>query len=132
MMSHETIYHYIWQDKAREGDLWRHLRGAHKRRRKRNGSYDSRGRLANKRIIDERPAFINERRVGGHWEIDTVMGKGSKDCIATLVERKTGYTVIGKLPDRTTASLNRVVIKLMKAHQWQDSPRKTAIVSPNP
>jgi IS30 family transposase len=43
----------------------------------------------------------------GHWEIDTVMGKGSRDCILTLVERASGYTQIGKLPDRTTESLNR-------------------------
>lgn len=42
------------------------------------------------------------------------MGKGSKDCIVTLVERKTGYTLIGKLKDRTTASLNKRCIQLIK------------------
>ena len=44
-ISHETIYQYIWRDKARGGQLWRHLRQASKRRRKRYNAYDSRGRL---------------------------------------------------------------------------------------
>ena len=51
----------------------------------------------------------------GHWEIDTVMGCGSKHCIVTLVERATGYTLIGQLNDRTAESLNRRVIELMKS-----------------
>ncbi|VAW77164.1 Mobile element protein [hydrothermal vent metagenome] len=112
-ISHETIYQYIWADKAQGGDLWTHLRCAQKRRRKRYRSYDSRGRLADKRHISERPPSVETRRFKGHWEIDTVMGKGSPDCIVTIVERKTGFLVIGKLSDRTTASLNKRTIKLM-------------------
>jgi IS30 family transposase len=44
------------------------------------------------------------------------MGTGSRDCIVSLVERKTGFLLIGKLEDRTTASLNRRVIGLIKRH----------------
>lgn len=113
-MSHETIYQYIWRDKRAGGMLWKHLRQASKQRRKRYRAYDSRGRLANKRHISERPASVESRRIRGHWEIDTVMGKGSTHCIVTLVERKSGYVVIGKLKDRTTRSLNKRCIKLMK------------------
>ena len=111
--SHETIYRYIWKDKTSGGSLWSYLRCAQKQRRKRYRTYDSRGRLANKRHISERPSSVETRRYFGHWEIDTVMGTGSTDCIVTLVERKTGYTVIGKLKDRTTSSLNRRVIRLI-------------------
>lgn len=111
--SHETIYQYIWRDKRQGGTLWKHLRCAQKRRRKRYNAYDSRGRLVGKRNIAERPAEIETRQTQGHWEIDTVMGKGSKHCIITLVERKTGYTLIGQLNDRTTKSLNKRTIKLM-------------------
>lgn len=45
-ISHETIYRHIWKDKASGGELYAHLRGARKQRRKRYGRYDSRGRLA--------------------------------------------------------------------------------------
>jgi transposase, IS30 family len=113
-MSHETIYQYIWRDKAAGGQLWRYLRQSSKQRRKRYSAYDSRGRLAGKRHISERPSSVETRRIRGHWEIDTVVGRGSKDCIVTLVERKSGYVLIGKLPDRTTRSLNKRCIKLQK------------------
>ena len=113
-MSHETIYQYIWRDKALGGRLWRHLRQASKRRRKRYNAYDSRGRLAGKRHISERPKIVETRRTREHVEIDTVMGTGSKDCIVTLVERKSGYVMIGKLRDRTTRSLNQRCIQLLE------------------
>jgi len=48
-----------------------------------------------------RPAYVEKRRSVGHWEIDTVVGGGTKDCVTTLVERKTGYAFIGKLRDRS-------------------------------
>ncbi len=116
-ISHETIYRHIWRDKREGGLLSTHLRGARKQRRKRYGSYDSRGKLADKRPISERPVAVETRRQLGHWEIDTVMGTGSKDCIVSLVERKTGLLLIGKLGDRTTTSLNRRVIRLIQGHK---------------
>jgi IS30 family transposase len=45
------------------------------------------------------------------------MGTGSKDCILSLVERKTGLLVIGKLASRTTEALNARAIELMNAHR---------------
>ena len=115
-ISHETIYQYVWRDKAQGGDLWKHLRPSPKQRRKRYKAYDSRGRLADKRHISERPASVETRQFIGHWEIDTVMGmgKGSSDCIVTLVERKTGFVYIGKLSDRTTDSLNQKALMLIR------------------
>lgn len=115
-ISHETIYCHVWRDKAAGGALHTHLRGAQKQRRKRYRAYDSRGRLAGKRHISERPAAAERRTEIGHWEIDTVIGTGSKDCIATIVERKTGYLLIGKLQARTKEALTRCVTDLIYAH----------------
>lgn len=116
-ISHETIYRHIWRDKKAGGCLYTHLRCAQKRRRKGYGHYDSRGRLAGKRHISERPASVEGRRELGHWEIDTVMGTGSKACILSLVERKSGLVLIGKLPNRTTESLNARAIALINANR---------------
>jgi len=63
-ISHETIYRHIWADKRAGGSLHTHLRGAPKRCRKRYGHYDSRGRLAGKRPITERPAIVAARGAG--------------------------------------------------------------------
>ena len=115
VMSHETIYLWIWRDKAAGGSLWCHLRGARKRRRKRYGRNDSRGRLAGKRMITERPAIVERRTRFGDWEGDTVHGRG-KPCIVTLVERKSGLVRIGPLPRATVAHTNAHVITLL-AHE---------------
>lgn len=112
-ISHETIYRYVWLDRHRGGSLHHHLRSSPKKRRKRYGKNDSRGRLPGKRPISERPpGAVNRSRVG-HLEGDTVLGSFDKHCILTLVDRKTGYLWIGKLRNRTVAETNRCAIELI-------------------
>lgn len=72
------------------------------------------GVLPGKRHISERPKGAENRTRFGHWEIDTVIGASDRHCIVTMVERKSGYALIGKLKARTTAELNRRVIKMIK------------------
>jgi IS30 family transposase len=118
-ISHETIYRYVWRDRAEGGELHRHLRCAGKKRRKRYGRYDSRGRLAGKRLLAERPASVERRQAVGHWEIDTVMGVGNTHCVVSLVERATGYLLLGKLRARTAAELTRRTIELIRKQPGQ-------------
>src|SRR5947208_12918560 len=112
-ISHETIYQRIWNDKRRRGTLFRRLRQRPKYR-KRYGTNEKRGRLPGKRHISERPPAVEHRQEFGHWEIDTVMGTGSKDCIVTLVERVTGCVLIGKLTAKTTAAVNQRILQLIE------------------
>lgn len=112
VMSHETIYRWIWKDKAGGGVLWLYLRGARKQRRKRYGRYDSRGRLAGKKMIGSRPASVETRRRTGHWEIDTVHGKGTA-CVLTIVERRTGLVRIGPLRRATKELTTRRTVSLL-------------------
>jgi len=113
-ISHETIYLRVWHDKQLGGELWRHLRQASKRRRKRYRSHDSRGRLAGKRHISERPAEVESRRVRGHWEIDSIMGDDhGRHSALTVVERKTGYLQMGKLVRHCAADAAARTIELI-------------------
>jgi IS30 family transposase len=77
--------------------LYTHLRVASKPYRKRYGSNDRRGKLKNRVSIDERPAVVDRGNRVGDWEGDTVIGKGRKGALLTMVERKTLYTVIVRL-----------------------------------
>ncbi len=114
-ISHATIYRYVWYDFFYGGTLYRHLRQANKQRRKRHNSLDFRGIMSGKRHISERPKGAENKSRIGHWEIDTVIGsRNDTHCIVTLVERKTKYTLIGKLSCRTTKELNQMTIKLIK------------------
>jgi len=112
VMSHETIYRWIWKDKAAGGWLWVYLRGANKQRRKRYGRYDSRGRLAGKKMIGSRPASVENRKQIGDWEIDTVHGK-STACVLTVVERRTGLVRIGALQRATKELTTKRTISLL-------------------
>lgn len=116
-ISHETIYKYVWKDKIRGGELYKNLRQSTKKRRKRYGAYDSRGIMAGKRSIDERPRSAENRSRKGHYEIDTMMGRGSKHCILTMVDRKTGYVIIRKLRSRTTDEVNTELLKTISGEK---------------
>lgn len=105
--SHETIYRWIRDDKRRGGDLYRSMRIMPKTGRKRYRSAPTRGVLRGKRHISERDAIVDRRGRIGDWEIDTVMGRGSSHCILTLLERRSGFTMIRKLKARTMDEATR-------------------------
>lgn len=111
-ISHETIYKHVWENKHAGGSLHLCLRQRTKKHRKRYATTERRGRLAGKRHISERPVAVEQRRQLGHWEIDTVHGSG-RDSVATLVERVSGYTLLGKLSNLTAAAFNRRALKLI-------------------
>ncbi|MDZ4179601.1 MAG: IS30 family transposase [Coriobacteriia bacterium] len=114
-ISHETIYLRVWHDKRCGGELWTHMRQANKKRRKRNGSHDSRGRLPGKRHISERPPEIETRETIGHWEIDTIMGDDhGRHSALTIVERKTGYLQMGKLTRHCAADATARTVELIE------------------
>ena len=126
VMSHETIYRWIWRDKEYGGTLWRQLRGARKQRRKRYRSNDSRGRLAGKKLIEQRPAEVASRERIGDWEIDTMHGRG-KACVVTVVERKTGMVRIGPIRRATKELTLARTVKLL----WAERDRVKTITADN-
>ncbi|HEY3194514.1 MAG TPA: IS30 family transposase [Candidatus Dormibacteraeota bacterium] len=125
-ISHETIYRYVWADKRAGGTLYQHLRGARKQRRKRYGRYDSRGRLAGKRPITERPPIVATRQELGHWEADTMLGASQAGpCVLSMVERQSGYLLLGQLDQRLSAAVNQRARHLITA---QPHPVRTITV----
>jgi transposase, IS30 family len=112
-VSHEWIYQYILADKQAGGNLYRHLR-CQKKRRKRYGSYDRRGKLPNRMSIEERPAIVEERQRIGDWEVDTIIGKGHRQAIVTLTERKSRLGLLAKVDQRTADQVGDAVIELLQ------------------
>ena len=116
-ISAQTIYRHIQRDKRRGGDLWRQTRIMSKYGRKRYGRQDSRGVLPGKTHISKRPAGVETRKRIGHWEGDTVMGSDMRHCVLTLVERKTGYTIIKKLTARNKEQASLASVQAVVEHQ---------------
>ena len=115
-ISHESVYQRIYADKRAGGLLWQHLR-CQKRRRKRYGAYDRRGIIPNRQSIEQRPAIVEKRCRIGDWEGDTIIGKNHKQAIVSLVERKSGFTLMRKVKRKTAAAVSRAVISLLAPHR---------------
>lgn len=101
-LSHATVYRWLWAlPKAVLATLWQYLR--HKKLRRKYGTKrrEKQRELQKKRWIDERPQTINDRLFYGHWEGDTVRGKDNTGHLVTLVERKSGYALVGYIPQAT-------------------------------
>ena len=65
-------------------------------------------------MIADRPAAVEARRERGHWEVDTLVGVGAPDCVATLVDRTTGFAMLGKLRNRTSRGMTRRLRRLIR------------------
>jgi len=92
-LSHQAIYDHI-------GRHWDEL-GPYLSRYKRRGAGRHRQRYsrlkAKYRSIHERPQGAKNRSRFGHWERDTMEGKGrKKDMLLVCTERKSRFTKLGK------------------------------------
>jgi len=103
-VSRQTIYNWI---NDREPQWKTHLRRGGRPPQRR-------GKLRDVVRIDGRPDTINRRRRYGDWEGDTIVGKGRRSALVTLVERKSGYARIGRADDMTARSTTRVTRRCLK------------------
>jgi len=112
-VSPEWIYQHILADQRAGGDLHTHLR-QHGKRRKRYGKYDRRGKLPNRVSIEERPPIVEQRERLGDWEVDTLVGKGHRGALVSLVERKSRYTLLQPVPQRFANLVADATIALLQ------------------
>ena len=107
-VSHEWIYRHIYQEKLLGGSLYLNLR-CQKKRRKRYGSYSRRGVWQNQTRIDERPAEANQKTRLGDWELDTIIGKGHRQAMVTMVDRRSKLTRIRRVRQKTGKAVARAI-----------------------
>ncbi len=113
-VSHERIYLYIWEDKRTGGTLYKQLRIAHKaKNRKRYGKHDYRGKIPNRKDIDDRPVIVDKKERVGDWEADLVVGSGASGYLVTLAERFSRMTLIGFVDHKTAPEVTAEIIRLL-------------------
>ena len=115
-ISHEWIYQYIYRDKQHGGKLYRYLR-CQKERKKRYGSTERRGQIANQTMIDDRPKVVEDRSRIGDWEGDTIVGKSHQGVLISMVERKSRYTVLGHAKAKRKDLVASEIIEKMTCHR---------------
>lgn len=108
-VSHETIYQWIYRQKQ---GLWHlYLRRKHPRRRPHRPCREARGQIPGRVGIEHRPPVVDTRSRFGDWESDTVEGAKGGGGLATHVERKSRYLVVGKLLDKRAETFTRVSVR---------------------
>jgi transposase, IS30 family len=107
-VSHETIYRslFIQARGVLKKELMGHLRSRRRMRRSKHASTEGqpRGQIVDGVSIRDRPADIHDRAIPGHWEGDLMAGSQNSH-IATLVERRSRFTMLVKVLGKDTASV---------------------------
>jgi IS30 family transposase len=128
MASHESIYLLVYkkqrkqqqQQQQQQQDSWwlNCLRSKQRKRQRRANEQQNRAALALKPVkepkvsIEMRPGCINNKERIGDCEIDTIIGKGHKGAILTIVERISKHTTIVKLPNKTDEAVTEAFLKI--------------------
>ena len=111
-MCTKTIYNYIDKNllDIKNIDLPLKLR----RKPKKNNVRKNLKRLGSS--IEERSKEIEKREEFGHWEIDTIIGRKSKEepVLLSLVERKTRYNITLKIANKKSETVLEALLKLNK------------------
>lgn len=112
-ISYEAIYMHIYAhpQASLNRKLIKLLPYQKSRRRKPKPRRKKGSKIKDQVNISQRPEHIENRQEIGHWEGDLVIGKAQKSAIGTIVERKSRYTLIIPVKDRTTKSVTRAFAK---------------------
>jgi len=114
MCSHESLYKWIWLDKRRGGQLYKHLRHNGRKYSRRGAVNNSRSFIIDAVDISKRPQIVDERSRFGDFEIDTIVGSSHSQHILTIVERKTGLLLMKKLSKPTSNIASDALIELLR------------------
>lgn len=107
-ISYASIYRWI----ARSPDR-RHWESFLRLGKRRPGP-ETRGKIPARADIAGRPAIVDERGRFGDWEGDTIVGKQRLSGLVTLVDRKSGFALIGKVNRLKARNVGQAIERRLK------------------
>ncbi|WP_285005103.1 IS30 family transposase [Lactococcus formosensis] len=119
-LNYNTIYRAIYHGDFDEPNLSHGNKGAirklrHRGKTRHTKNYrERRGKIPISNTIHERPSAANERLEIGHWEADTVAGKTGRACIVTLVDRRSRFSLLGKVEKKISKNVINCMIILLR------------------
>lgn len=114
MVSHETLYRWIWSQKAHgDKEMAEHLRHHGRKYAKRGNIYKTRGIIKDRQDISARPAVVDEKKRFGDFEIDTMIGRNHKGALMTTNDRCTHILLIRKLEGKEASPLAQAAISAL-------------------
>src|SRR3989338_3950160 len=117
IMSHETIYTWIYEDAKAGGVLYKLLLRTHKRRKKQNHNRLIEEKISNKTSIWQRPNSVLLRGEFGDFESDSVVGPQNKAGVITSTERKSRLLLSSKVESKNSTIVGNALIQLLMPHK---------------
>ena len=118
-ISHEAIDRsiYVLPRGSLKPTLMKALRQAraYRRTRKPGNHEESRGTIAERLSIEERPRDVADRTMPGHWGGDLILGKQKRTALGTLVERTTRYTIRVPRNAKDTTAVRTAYAKALRS-----------------
>jgi IS30 family transposase len=115
-LSHETIYRFVYSDKARHESLKPYLGQGRKARRKRYGSGARASNIPNRVSIEKRSAIVEAKHRIGDFECETVIGKDRQSVLVTVVDRASLKTFCSRVFSRTASTGANAIIRMLKPY----------------
>jgi len=110
--STKAIYKFVYSPNGRQVERYLYSKAVHK---KSGPKRDTPITIDGRTMIDERPKEVEKRLIFGHYEGDFIeSGKDGKGSLLVIVERKTRYTFLRYLEDKSTKNVNDVVKETLK------------------
>ena len=110
-ISHESIYHYIYEREGHYEKWYELLAQTHPRRQRKRGRKRSKLSIPERKSIRERPEYIAERSRFGDWESDSMIFSKQKTIISVQVERKSRLVRISKLENKSAEETRNALVK---------------------
>src|SRR5258705_7988237 len=110
IISHESIYRFIYH-RAAQKDYWHRLLPRRKRRRGHRPGRSPASLIKQRRSISERPAEVEGRGTPGHWEADFMLFARCGQALLVLHERQTRFSIVQHPLDRKAVLTARTIAR---------------------
>jgi len=114
-ISHESIYHYIYNKNGRYEGLYKYLRQGQCKRHKRHTRKISKLPIVERISVHQRPLVVGERGRFGDWESDSVIFSKQKTALSVQSERKSKLIRMHKVANKTAEETKYALIKTIES-----------------
>ena len=114
VISHESIYRYIYYRSAQK-DYWHRLlpRAKHRRGRLRKRGASPVTRIKHRTSVHERPDDADRREQPGHWEADLMLFRKYGQAVLVAHERLSRFTHLSRQPNKQAKPVVKALSSLL-------------------
>lgn len=121
LISHESIYYYVYVKAEKYKKLHTHLRTNRLKRKQRGKRNGKKTLILHRKSIHERPEVVREKTRYGDWESDTVEFSKMKNnpFLSVQFERKSKLVRMRKMIKKTAEETNNALINTIESVPFQ-------------